>query len=70
VKTIRRCDGTEDFRPLTGATALKMKESPFNNRTIFRPRRGAWLRQVCLGLGIMRPTGRFCLAIGLLRMDS
>lgn len=31
VKTIRRCDGTEDFRPLTGATALKMKESPFNS---------------------------------------
>jgi M-phase inducer tyrosine phosphatase len=30
VKTIRRCDGTEDFRPLTGATALKQKESPFN----------------------------------------
>lgn len=29
VKTIRRCDGTEDFRPLTGATALKLKESPF-----------------------------------------
>lgn len=26
VKTIRRCDGTEDFRPLTGATA--MQESP------------------------------------------
>ncbi|KAG6845177.1 hypothetical protein H0H87_012734 [Tephrocybe sp. NHM501043] len=28
VKTIRRCDGTDDFRPLTGATALVMKESP------------------------------------------
>jgi M-phase inducer tyrosine phosphatase len=28
VKTIRRCDGTEDFRPLTGATAMVMKESP------------------------------------------
>ncbi|KAF9476331.1 hypothetical protein BDN70DRAFT_935134 [Pholiota conissans] len=28
VKTIRRCDGTEDFRPLTGATALALKESP------------------------------------------
>ncbi|KAF9533474.1 hypothetical protein CPB83DRAFT_889977 [Crepidotus variabilis] len=27
VKTIRRCDGTEDFRPLTGVTALAMKES-------------------------------------------
>lgn len=28
VKTIRRCDGTEDFRPLTGATALVLNESP------------------------------------------
>ncbi|KAF8162904.1 hypothetical protein B0H34DRAFT_651702 [Crassisporium funariophilum] len=28
VKTIRRCDGTEDFRPLTGATAMMSKESP------------------------------------------
>lgn len=28
VKTIRRCDSTEDFRPLTGATAMVMKESP------------------------------------------
>ncbi|CAA7265410.1 unnamed protein product [Cyclocybe aegerita] len=28
VKTIRRCDGTEDFRPLTGATAMISKESP------------------------------------------
>lgn len=28
VKTIRRCDGTEDFRPFTGATAMVMKESP------------------------------------------
>ncbi|KAG6885992.1 hypothetical protein C0993_006108 [Termitomyces sp. T159_Od127] len=28
VKTIRRCDGTEDFRSLAGATALKMNESP------------------------------------------
>lgn len=28
VKTIRRCDGTEDFRPLTGASAMVMKESP------------------------------------------
>jgi M-phase inducer tyrosine phosphatase len=28
VKTIRRCDGTEDFRPLTGATAMVSKESP------------------------------------------
>jgi M-phase inducer tyrosine phosphatase len=28
VKTIRRCDGTEDFRPLTGATAMVMKNSP------------------------------------------
>ncbi|KAF9566250.1 hypothetical protein CPC08DRAFT_113169 [Agrocybe pediades] len=28
VKTIRRCDGTEDFRPLTGATALVQKDSP------------------------------------------
>ena len=27
-KTIRRCDGTEDFRPITGATALMEKESP------------------------------------------
>ncbi|KAJ7632463.1 hypothetical protein FB45DRAFT_503982 [Roridomyces roridus] len=28
VKTIRRCDGTEDFRPLTGATAMVDNESP------------------------------------------
>lgn len=28
VKTIRRCDGTDDFRPLTGATAMTMNESP------------------------------------------
>jgi M-phase inducer tyrosine phosphatase len=31
VKTIRRCDGTDDFRPLTGATAMvkrDMDESP------------------------------------------
>ncbi|KII88974.1 hypothetical protein PLICRDRAFT_108846 [Plicaturopsis crispa FD-325 SS-3] len=28
VKTIRRCDGTDDFRPLTGATAMTMKDSP------------------------------------------
>ena len=28
VKTVRRCDGTEDFRPLTGATAMVQKESP------------------------------------------
>lgn len=28
VKTIRRCDGTEDFRPLTGVTALVQNESP------------------------------------------
>lgn len=28
VKTIRRCDGTEDFRPLTGVTAMVEKESP------------------------------------------
>jgi M-phase inducer tyrosine phosphatase len=34
VKTIRRCDGTEDFRPITGATALKMKESPFGANTM------------------------------------
>ncbi|KAJ2917245.1 hypothetical protein MD484_g3201, partial [Candolleomyces efflorescens] len=27
-KTIRRCDGTEDFRPLTGATAMVLNESP------------------------------------------
>lgn len=27
VKTIRRCDGTDDFRPLTGVTAM-MRESP------------------------------------------
>ena len=27
-KTIRRCDGTEDFRPITGATAMMEKESP------------------------------------------
>lgn len=26
VKTIRRCDGTEDFRPLTGVTALVEQE--------------------------------------------
>jgi M-phase inducer tyrosine phosphatase len=30
LKTIRRCDGTEDFRPLTGATAMVTKESPAN----------------------------------------
>ncbi|KIY51022.1 hypothetical protein FISHEDRAFT_37680 [Fistulina hepatica ATCC 64428] len=28
VKTIRRCDGTEDFRPLTGASAMVKMESP------------------------------------------
>ncbi|KAL0947079.1 hypothetical protein HGRIS_013220 [Hohenbuehelia grisea] len=28
MKTIRRCDGTEDFRPLTGATAMSIKDSP------------------------------------------
>ena len=28
LKTIRRCDGTEDFRPLTGATAILTKDSP------------------------------------------
>ncbi|KAJ8078718.1 m-phase inducer phosphatase [Marasmius tenuissimus] len=28
MKTIRRCDGTDDFRPLTGATALISKDSP------------------------------------------
>lgn len=28
VKTIRRCDGTEDFRPLTGVTAMVQNESP------------------------------------------
>ncbi|KAF8212405.1 hypothetical protein K438DRAFT_1806457 [Mycena galopus ATCC 62051] len=28
VKTIRRCDGTDDFRPLTGATAMVLNESP------------------------------------------
>ncbi|KAK0459559.1 uncharacterized protein EV420DRAFT_273637 [Desarmillaria tabescens] len=28
VKTIRRCDGTDDFWPLTGATAMVMQESP------------------------------------------
>ena len=27
-KTIRRCDGTEDFRPITGVTAMVEKESP------------------------------------------
>ena len=27
-KTIRRCDGTEDFRPITGVTAMMEKESP------------------------------------------
>lgn len=27
MKTIRRCDGTEDFRPLTGATALVRRET-------------------------------------------
>ncbi|KAK7467081.1 m-phase inducer phosphatase [Stygiomarasmius scandens] len=27
MKTIRRCDGTEDFRPLTGATAMVTNES-------------------------------------------
>lgn len=28
IKTIRRCDGTEDFRPMTGATNLTLTESP------------------------------------------
>ncbi|KIK59856.1 hypothetical protein GYMLUDRAFT_74308 [Collybiopsis luxurians FD-317 M1] len=28
MKTIRRCDGTDDFRPLTGASAMIMNESP------------------------------------------
>ncbi|KAF5391347.1 hypothetical protein D9757_001939 [Collybiopsis confluens] len=28
MKTIRRCDGTDDFRPLTGATAMMLNESP------------------------------------------
>ncbi|KAJ3972432.1 hypothetical protein EV361DRAFT_984098 [Lentinula raphanica] len=28
MKTIRRCDGINDFRPLTGATAMIMNESP------------------------------------------
>ncbi|KAJ7109215.1 hypothetical protein C8R44DRAFT_635087 [Mycena epipterygia] len=28
VKTIRRCDGTDDFRPLTGVTAMVLNESP------------------------------------------
>lgn len=28
VKTIRRCDGTDDFRSVTGVTALKINESP------------------------------------------
>ncbi|KAF7322847.1 Rhodanese domain-containing protein [Mycena chlorophos] len=28
MKTIRRCDGTDDFRPLTGVTALVQNESP------------------------------------------
>ena len=28
VKTIRRCDGTEDFRPLTGVTSMVEMESP------------------------------------------
>ncbi|KAF9009423.1 hypothetical protein BDQ17DRAFT_1235420 [Cyathus striatus] len=27
-RTIRRCDGTEDFRPLTGASVLTLKDSP------------------------------------------
>ncbi|ESK96919.1 m-phase inducer phosphatase 3 [Moniliophthora roreri MCA 2997] len=27
MKTIRRCDGTDDFRPLTGATAMVLNES-------------------------------------------
>ncbi|OSX64749.1 hypothetical protein POSPLADRAFT_1134070 [Postia placenta MAD-698-R-SB12] len=27
VKTIRRCDGTDDFRPLTGATALMRRDT-------------------------------------------
>lgn len=28
VKTISRCDGTEDFRPLTGVSAMAERESP------------------------------------------
>ena len=27
VKTIRRCDGTDDFRPLTGVTALMKRDT-------------------------------------------
>ena len=27
VKTIRRCDGTDDFRPITGATALMKRDT-------------------------------------------
>ncbi|PPQ99928.1 hypothetical protein CVT24_009563 [Panaeolus cyanescens] len=32
VKTIRRCDGTEDFRPLTGTSAMATRESPSTAR--------------------------------------
>ncbi|KAA1471293.1 hypothetical protein DENSPDRAFT_775853 [Dentipellis sp. KUC8613] len=33
VKTIRRCDGTDDFRPLTGATAMMMRDHDESPRT-------------------------------------
>lgn len=33
IRTIRRCDGTEDFRPLTGASAKKMAASPSSKFT-------------------------------------
>ncbi|KAH9932157.1 hypothetical protein B0H21DRAFT_699739 [Amylocystis lapponica] len=36
VKTIRRCDGTDDFRPLTGATALVRRDSDVLGRGLRR----------------------------------
>ncbi|KAI0070358.1 hypothetical protein K474DRAFT_1608847 [Panus rudis PR-1116 ss-1] len=36
VKTIRRCDGTDDFRPLTGASALVQRDSEVVKRGLRR----------------------------------
>ena len=40
VKTIRRCDGTEDFRPLTGATALMKRDAQVLNSSGHNASRG------------------------------
>ncbi|CCM06029.1 uncharacterized protein FIBRA_08274 [Fibroporia radiculosa] len=36
VKTIRRCDGTDDFRPITGATALVRRDTEVMMRSLRR----------------------------------